>query len=69
MERNENGYPRTLPAEDNEISGHGDMNGMLLGYSYVPIQHYRMLFSPEDALSHGTLFEELYKPLGVYGNE
>ena len=40
-----------------------------LAYSYNPIQRWRMLYSVDDALGHGTLFEELDKPVGVYGNE
>ncbi|MBR2343922.1 MAG: spore coat associated protein CotJA [Clostridia bacterium] len=40
-----------------------------LAYAYVPIQRWRMLFPEGEALSHGTLFEELYKPMEVYGNE
>ena len=42
------------------------MDGMPIGYAYVPIQRFRMLYSAERALSHGTLFEELYLPFGVY---
>ena len=34
-----------------------------LAMVYSPTQCFRMLYSVEDALSHGTLFEELYKPL------
>ena len=34
-----------------------------LGMVYSPYQCWRMLYSVEDALNHGTLFEELYKPL------
>ena len=45
------------------------LHDMPLGYAYVPIQRFRMMYSPEDALAHGTMFEELYKPLEVYGNE
>ncbi len=41
----------------------------LLAYVYAPTQKFRMLYSAQDALTHGTLFEELYKPMGVYGNE
>ena len=37
-----------------------------IGYTYVPIQKFRMLYSAADALSHGTLFEELYLPREVY---
>ena len=42
---------------------------MPLAYLYVPMQKFRMLYSAKDALSHGTLFEELYKPREVYGHE
>lgn len=40
-----------------------------LAYVCAPSQKFRLLYSASDALSHGTLFEELYKPMGVYGNE
>ena len=40
-----------------------------LAYLYAPNQKFRMLYSAQDALSHGTLFEELYKPMEVYGRE
>ena len=40
-----------------------------LAYAYVPWQKWRLLYTPENALANGTLFEELNKPLGVYGNE
>lgn len=40
-----------------------------LAYAYVPIQRWRMLHSIDEALGKGTLFEELYKPMEVYGNE
>ena len=67
MERNENGIPRMSEAcpETDEATLHGKP----LAYAYVPIQRWRMLYAPEDALAHGTLFEELYKPMEVYGNE
>ncbi|MBO7196363.1 MAG: spore coat associated protein CotJA [Clostridia bacterium] len=42
---------------------------MLLAYVYAPDQRFRMLYSANDALKHGTLFEELYKPMEVYGRE
>ena len=75
--KNENGYP--IP----DISGDGTMGGgghtcgggrgclddMPLAYVYAPDQKFRMLYSANDALKHGTLFEELYKPKEVYGNE
>lgn len=40
-----------------------------LAYVYAPDQKFRMLYSASDALKHGTLFEELYKPMEVYGRE
>ncbi len=79
MERNENGYPTTPQG-----SGRGSVGGARagchpedgytlgdkpLGYAYVPIQSWRMMYAPEDALAHGTMFEELYTPMEVYGNE
>ena len=44
------------------------LSGAPIAYAYVPDQKFRMMYSAKDALSHGTLFEELYLPLGVYGN-
>lgn len=66
MERNENGYPRsTAPCDP-----HSDaLDSLPLGYSYTPIQRWRMMYRPAEALSRGTLFEELYKPMEVYGHE
>ena len=50
--------------------GRGDcLDYMPLAYVYAPDQAFRMLYSAEDALNHGTLFEELYKPMEVYGRE
>lgn len=40
-----------------------------LAMVYAPMQCWRMIYSPADALRHGTLFEELYKPLEGYGHE
>ena len=40
-----------------------------LAYSYNPIQRWQLLYTVDNALGHGTLFEELDKPLGVYGHE
>ncbi|MEW6724732.1 MAG: spore coat associated protein CotJA [Bacillota bacterium] len=33
-----------------------------LAQAYVPFQKYQKLYSPEEALRHGTLFKELYRP-------
>ncbi len=40
-----------------------------LAYSYNPIQRWQMLYTVDKALGRGTLFEDLDKPMGVYGNE
>ena len=37
-----------------------------VGYGYVPIQEFKNLYSPQEALKNGTLFAELNLPLGVY---
>ena len=55
---------------DNGCGGNGScLDNMLLAYVYAPDQRFRMLYSANDALKHGTLFEELYKPMEVYGRE
>ncbi len=53
---------------DDSMNG-GGLDGMPLAYVYAPSQKFRLLYSPADALAHGTLFEELYKPMEVYGRE
>lgn len=68
MERNLNGYPVPNSTGDGcAENGEATLSGKPIGYSYVPIQNWKMLYSVEDALGHGTLFEELYLPLEVYG--
>ena len=55
---------------NHNCGGRGDcLDDMPLAYVYAPDQRFRMLYSANDALSHGTLFEELYKPMEVYGRE
>jgi hypothetical protein len=67
MERNQNGYPDTQRGcEVTEAMSLGDKP---LAYAYIPIQRWRMMYPTEEALNKGTLFEELYKPMEVYGNE
>ena len=66
MEKNENGYPRTTAPCDPQSD---PLDSLPLGYSYTPIQRWRMMYRPAEALSRGTLFEELYKPMEVYGRE
>lgn len=56
---------------DNHTCG-GDgscLDNAPLAYVYAPNQVFRLLYSANDALKHGTLFEELYKPMEVYGRE
>ena len=80
MEKNENGMPRVTHRDmrldgepmntgENACGGGNCLDGAPLAYAYAPDQKFRMMYSPEDALSHGTLFEELYKPMEVYGRE
>lgn len=45
------------------------VDNLPLAYVYAPMQRFCMLYSAEDALDHGTLFEALYKPKEVYGRE
>lgn len=58
--------PRTSDHSDTHESC---LNDRPLAYVYAPNQRFRMLYSASDALDHGTLFEELYKPMEVYGRE
>ena len=66
MEKNENGYPRVA---SNCTRADDALDSLPLGYSYTPMQRWRLMYRPEEALSRGTLFEELYKPMEVYGRE
>ena len=55
---------------NHSCGGRGDcLDNMPLAYVYAPDQAFRMLYSANEALKHGTLFEELYKPMEVYGRE
>lgn len=69
MEKNENGYPVTDRSMQDLQCGDATLSDKPLGYAYVPIQRWRMLYNPENALKAGTLFEELYLPMEVYGHE
>lgn len=70
-----NSTPNRNSNSDRKING-GDcgdsmscLDSMPLAYVYAPMQRFCMLYSAEDALDHGTLFEALYKPKEVYGRE
>ena len=55
---------------NHNCGGRGDcLDDMPLAYVYAPDQKFLLLYSANDALSHATLFEELYKPMEVYGRE
>ena len=85
MDKNQNGLPEMgenggcnpppRPGFDDNshmngnCGGGGCLSDRPLAYVYAPDQHFRMLYSAPEALSHGTLFEELYKPMEVYGRE
>ena len=63
MEKNENGY-YVEPVENvRNINIREENSPRQLAMVYSPYQCWRMLYSESDALMHGTLFEELYKPL------
>lgn len=69
MERNENGLgvtPRKEGMPDGIIMegvGCSRCANRQLAMVYAPMQCFRRLYKPDEALMSGTLFEELYKPL------
>ena len=69
MERNENGYPQRERMTECHETDEATLFDKPLGYAYVPIQRWRMLYPVGEALNKATLFEELYMPMEVYGHE
>lgn len=65
MRRNADTDNRQRPCGESQ----NGINSLPLAYVYAPSQRFCMLYSAEEALKHGTLFEDLYKPMEVYGNE
>ena len=60
----------TTDGMNHHCGGDGScLDNRKLAYAYAPDQKFRMLYSAADALNHGTLFEELFKPMEVYGRE
>ena len=57
--------PSSPPSNGN---GCGTCMGRV-GYAYVPVQTFNDIYLPEEGLSKGTIFPELYKPFGMYGAE
>jgi hypothetical protein len=71
MERNAKGMPEQTqnanePCPENDAA---TLHDKPLAYAYVPIQRWRMLYTPEAGIKRGTIFEELDMPMEVYGNE
>lgn len=71
MERDENGlsvlFPEGCSGEKNASCGmQNGCSTAQLAMVYSPMQCWRMLYSPEKSLMHGTMFEELDKPLEVW---
>ena len=63
MEKNENGYYTDNVNNMYNMNIRAENTPRQLAMVYSPYQCWRMLYSEADALRHGTLFEELYKPL------
>ena len=62
MDKNQNGMP-IYPEQEGCPGQWMPAEGVQLAMVYAPKQSFRGLYSAPDALKHGTLFEELYKPL------
>lgn len=50
---------RVRPVKECDLSA---VNGLPLGMMYAPMQEFRKLYTPEEALCRGTLFCELDLP-------
>lgn len=57
------GYPSNYPPAPNTPPYRsGMMPPLQLAHAYVPFQHMGRVFSPAEALAHGTIFPELVSP-------
>ena len=63
MEKNENGFYTDIQNNSYNMNIRTENTPRQLAMVYSPHQCWRMLYGEMDALCHGTLFEELYKPL------
>lgn len=63
MEKNENGYYTDDMNNRYNMNIRSENAPRQLAMVYSPYQCWRMMYSESEALKHGTLFEELYKPL------
>ena len=62
MDKDQNGMP-IYPEQEVCPGQWMPAEGVQLAMVYAPKQAFRKLYTEADALRHGTLFEELYKPL------
>ena len=67
MERNSKGMP--VQPDECHMGDEATLFDKPLAYAYVPIQRWRMLYTPEDGIKRGTIFEELDKPMEDYGHD
>ena len=82
MSYRQNGSNCVMPRMENSGNGNNGscctencakencLSGYSLAMVYTPDQEWRELYSEEDAIAHGTLFTELFKPFyhGCSGN-
>ena len=47
----------------------GCLQNLPLAYAYVPYQTFENTYDKPRAFEQGTVFPDLAKPYGVYGNE
>lgn len=59
------GQPIT-PCNPDRPDGAGNGKYPSLAMVYSPHQDFRDLYEPADALAHGTLYRELFKPFEAY---
>lgn len=67
MEKNSMGYTGNCPGAGDVSVPCGSEPQLSMVYS--PVQHFRRLYEPTEALTRGTLFEELDKPLDMGGKK
>lgn len=64
-----------INGDNSDNNDNGDFNEctclekLPLAYSYTPYQELDSVYNYSEGLDNGTVFPELNKPLGVYGNE
>ena len=62
MDKDQNGMP-IYPEQEGCAERPMLCEGVQFAMVYAPKQAFRKLYTEAEALRHGTLFEELYKPL------